>query len=141
MRRWSTRSSWSGCPSRWQSRCRQATRFEFQEKLPVYEKDSYRQIGELVDLSTLGVRLISKQAVESGTLISCRVSLPKPVFGREYLNFEAKCMWSHRCEFAVEYESGYQFCRLSEEDAAIVLHLLIHSATKRMTEPRRQVVR
>jgi len=95
----------------------------------------------LVDLSTLGVRLISKQAVESGTLISCRVSLPKPVFGREYLNFEAKCMWSHRCEFAVEYESGYQFCRLSEEDAAIVLHLLIHSATKRMTEPRRQVVR
>lgn len=120
---------------------REATRFEFQEPMPVYEMHSYRQIGELADLSTLGIRMIGPKSFKKGSRVECRVRLPKHIFGQEYLCFQTTCMWCRKRDFKDEYESGHQFCGLSEQDAAIILHLLIHSATTRLSEPRRKIIR
>jgi len=119
---------------------RKSTRYDIDTFLPVYEQHSYRQIGRLADLSTRGVRLITQKPVEKNDLLHCRIVLPTKVFQQEYLIFNARCMWCRRSKDGASYESGYEIENVSEQDASIILHLLIHFTKIQQTKKRIQVV-
>jgi hypothetical protein len=120
---------------------RKSPRFEVKDHFPVYEQHSYRQIGELADLSTEGASLITPEAIDKGRLLHCRVKLPKKVFQRDYLVFDAECMWCRKIKDKDSYESGYQLKNVLEHDAVIILHLIIHYLEEQQTKQRVRVVR
>ncbi len=119
---------------------RGAERYEFESPLPAFEPTSYHQIGQVADLSADGARLITEGPVAEGTELPCRIKLPKKVFQREFLMLNLKCMWSRELKNRNQYESGYRFINISKEDAAIVLHLMIHHGKPRNSEKRIAVV-
>jgi len=119
---------------------RNSTRFEFKDTFPVFEKKGYRQIGLMADLSVQGVRLVSRKPIEKNELLNLRVMLPFKIFQQEYLVFEARCMWCKGRPDNNEFDSGYKIEQISEKDAAIILHLLIHHGQPRETQKRIQVI-
>ncbi len=119
---------------------RRSERFVFESPLAAFEPTSYRQIGSIADLSADGARLFTDSPVAEGTEFSCRVKLPKKVFQREFLMLKLKCMWSRELANRKQYESGYRLIDISKEDAAIVLHLMIHHGKPRNSQKRIAVV-
>jgi hypothetical protein len=117
---------------------RNSVRYEFDDRLPVYESDSYRQVGELADLSIHGFRIVASKPSAKGKIVKCRVKLPKKIFQHEFLLLEAECMWCR--ESGDHYESGYSTVNISKADTAVILHLLIHCARVQDTKRRGQVV-
>lgn len=105
---------------------RKSTRFEVKDHYPVYEQNSYRQIGTLADLSTAGTSLITAEPIEKGAVLKCRVKLPKEIFRREYLMIEAECRWCRKNDDTGGYRSGYSLQNVSEHDSVIILYLIIH---------------
>jgi hypothetical protein len=120
---------------------RNSVRHDFNETLAIYEQDSYRQIGELADLSTTGIRLLTKEPIEQDRLLRCRVKLPVDVFQQEYLLLEAKCMWCRKGQDKMQFESGHRIVNITEQDEAILLHLLIHHAKTQAATRSMRVVR
>ncbi len=118
---------------------RRSVRYELEEPYPVFELQSYRQIGVVADLSVDGMRLITSKPIAKDAQFSCRVKLPTTIFREDYLMLDVKCMWSRKRETTGDFESGYSIVKLSKEDAAIILHLLIHSSRAQKTKPRVQV--
>jgi hypothetical protein len=120
---------------------RRTPRYDLEQPLPVFEQGSYRQLGELLDLSIEGLRMITNREVNKDDIICCRVKLPRTIFQQEYLSLDARCMWCRRGPDDGRYESGHRINRISTRDAAIVLHLLIHYAKKQSTTQKIKVVR
>ncbi|MEW5794798.1 MAG: PilZ domain-containing protein [Candidatus Zixiibacteriota bacterium] len=119
---------------------RKSDRYELDRPLPVFERNSYRQIGELADFSLSGIRIITPKPVDKDTVLHCRVKLPEQVFQREYLVLDVRCMWCRQGESGLGYESGYSIVNISRQDASIILHLLVHKGKKQLDRPRMQVV-
>jgi hypothetical protein len=120
---------------------RRQIRYELEEMLPVYELQSYRQIGYLADLSIQGARLITKKRIKKDALNHCRVALSRSIPQQEYLVFDSMCMWCRRSSDGVQYESGHRIVNISEKDSAVLLNLLIHHAEAQLTTKRIQVVK
>jgi hypothetical protein len=120
---------------------RESTRYEPRETLPVFEQQSYREIGRLSNLSMRGVAFLTTKPVNKGSILHCRVKLPKTIFQRDFLLFDAECVWCKEIEGKNRYESGYRLQNISEHDSVIVLHLMIHHMDKQVTTQRYRVVR
>jgi hypothetical protein len=118
-----------------------AARYDVEEPYPVFERNSYREIGKLADLSVQGARLFTHRPIPKGQMLDCKVKLPRRIFQRDYLMFEAECMWSRTDDSTGEHESGYRFRKLSEHDSVIILYLIIHCLKEQATVERIRVVR
>lgn len=119
---------------------RKSERYEFEEDFPVFEHDNYRQIGELGDLSVKGIRLVTTKKFSKGDSINLKILLPQKVFQQEYLVFKAECMWNKQRKNSSDFESGYKIVSISEKDAVIILHLLIHYSKAPKSGQRTMVV-
>ncbi len=120
---------------------RNITRYTTREAMPVYELNSFRQIGTLADLSTQGAGLVTPVPIEKGTVLQCRVKLPRPIFRRDYLVIEGVCRWCRRSKTVGTFESGYLLQSVSETDAVLILHLIIHYLEEQSTRQLVRVVR
>lgn len=120
---------------------RDSTRYQFGCTLPVFEKDSYRQIGELADLSTQGVRIISSRPINKGDQLRCRIKLHRKVFQEDFLVFESECRWHRKIEGHLQYESGHRIVTISPRDAAIIMNLIFHDGKVRPTQRKARVVK
>ena len=120
---------------------RRSVRFAFEPPLDIFEKAGYRQIGRLVDLSIDGFRMISDRAVAAGRAFVCRVKLPRPIFGQDFILLEVRCRWCRKNDEDAGYESGHSIVNVSKQDAAVILRLLIHDGRNMRTRPRLQVVK
>jgi len=105
---------------------RMVQRYVAREHLPVREQRSSRHIGGLANLSMGGAMLTTLEPIDKGTVLKCRVELPKMIFGRDYLLFEAECVWCKKNDAKGWYESGYKLKNVSELDSVIIMHLMIH---------------
>lgn len=119
---------------------RKTVRYEVKDRYPVYQKYSYHEIGELENLSIEGSALITRKPVKKGTLLNCKVRLPKTIFQRDYLIFDAECKWCKKDEGSEKYKSGYRLHNVSEHDRVIILYLILHYLEEQKTEQRTLVV-
>lgn len=62
--------------------------------LEVYDNGSDTLLGHVVDITTQGIKLVSKHPIETGKTFSLRMTLPEGYFDEKVLTFEAKSMWS-----------------------------------------------
>jgi hypothetical protein len=119
---------------------RKAARFEFIDRLPLYEHRSYRQIGMLADLSIDGFRIITETPMSKDEILKCRLQLPKKVLRVELLSLTTQCMWCRPTGSKGRYESGHKFVDVSKEDSAVLLHLMVNYGKPRHGEKKIVVV-
>jgi len=117
---------------------RHLERYDLKGPLEVFEQKSYRKIGQLIDLSTCGAKLKSKRRFKEGELVRFRILLNHPVFRQEYLQFSSRCRWCRKSEDGL-FDSGYLIEEITEENAAVLLHVLIHQCEPANTQPRIEV--
>ena len=111
-------------------------RFVVRDFFPVRDKRTARHIGGLANLTMEGTMLTTLEPVEKGSMLHCRAELPKKIFQRDYLVFDAECAWCKKNEDKGWYESGYRLKNLSEQDSVIIMHLIIHYLEEQQTEER-----
>jgi hypothetical protein len=84
--------------------------------LKVLDSKNKNVTGRLVDISTLGLRLISETPFELGATRCFRICLPEKFVARKPLVCRARCKWSQTGLNPDFFESGFQLSGLSAGD-------------------------
>lgn len=92
--------------------------------LRVFDRDTDRMIGQLVDITTRGMKLVSVHPVELGTRYSLRMLLPEEINRRKHLVFEVECMWCKRDVNPNYFTIGFEFLDIGSDDVEIVQTLI-----------------
>lgn len=75
--------------------------------LKVYDDETGKFLGYLIDLTTCGIKLLSKQPLPVNILYKLRLMLPDGYFTRKELKFEAQSRWSARDINPDYYATGF----------------------------------
>ena len=92
--------------------------------LEVYDDATDELLGHLVDLTTKGLKLVSKNTIPDGKTYTMRMTLPEDYFEEKILRFEATSRW---CTNAVNpdfYDTGFQVDDLDKNTIDIVGKLI-----------------
>jgi len=91
--------------------------------LLVYDLDSNLPLGQVLDMSAKGMKLMSEEPVNVHHIYYCRLQLNKEVKNRKEVFFDAECRWCRLSDETAWYNSGYLLRFPSKEDAEIVEEL------------------
>jgi len=92
--------------------------------LEVYDDATGELLGHLVDLTTKGLKLVSKNPFPDGKTYTMRMTLPEDYFEEKILRFEATSRW---CTNAVNpdfYDTGFQVEKLDRDTIDIIMKLI-----------------
>lgn len=68
-----------------------------------------QSIGQLVDISSDGMKLQSEEALEKGVIFKLRIDLPKEIKGSDQLIVDARSLWGRKSDDSKYYETGFEF--------------------------------
>jgi len=86
----------------------------------VLNRDTGKQIGRLVNITTDGMMLITKKPIDRGTIIPVRMVLPWMIHDKEELEFSAEVRWC-RPDTNPNYEAvGFRLLNVSREGTEII---------------------
>jgi hypothetical protein len=80
--------------------------------LEVYDDEAGELLGHLVDLTTTGLKLVSKQRIPTHRNYRLRMMLPEGYFSQKDLYFEAQSMWSSNDVNPDFYDTGFSAPKL-----------------------------
>ena len=92
--------------------------------LEVYDDDANQLLGHLVDLTTSGLKLVSKQRIPTNRTYRLRMMLPEGYFSQKDLYFEAQSMWSSNDINPDFYDTGFAAPKLDPAAQNIILDLV-----------------
>ncbi|MDG4475560.1 PilZ domain-containing protein [Thiovibrio frasassiensis] len=92
--------------------------------LEVYDDDANELLGHLVDLTTSGLKLVSKQRIPTNRNYRLRMMLPEGYFSQKDLYFEAKSMWSSNDINPDFYDTGFAAPELAPAAQDIIRDLV-----------------
>jgi len=61
--------------------------------LQIYDRESDREIGNLVNINTGGVMIVSGQPLQVGKSYSLRMEFPEELMGKTQIDFDAEVRW------------------------------------------------
>lgn len=76
--------------------------------LRVFDRDSKVLLGNLVDISTRGIMLVSDQPLEVGKHYDLRMYLPESVEGSREVEFSAESRWCQNDANPDFYDTGFE---------------------------------
>jgi hypothetical protein len=77
--------------------------------LRVYNVDTHRYVGSVVDISLKGMRLLSDMPFDSGKHYNFRMRLPEDSFFGKTVTVAAKSRWCKPTDAPQSFESGFEF--------------------------------
>jgi hypothetical protein len=92
--------------------------------LRVFDRNTVNLIGHLVDITPEGVMVISENPIELGLTFQMRMILPKEIFGKEQITFDAISKWADKDVNPSFYDTGFQLLEISDENRLIVTQLI-----------------
>jgi len=92
--------------------------------LEVYDDDANKLLGHLVDLTTSGLKLVSKQRIPTNRTYHLRMMLPEGYFSQKDIYFEAKSMWSSNDVNPDFYDTGFAAPKLDQKTQEIISGLV-----------------
>ncbi|MEZ5359140.1 MAG: PilZ domain-containing protein [Candidatus Zixiibacteriota bacterium] len=98
---------------------RQAT-----EALLVYDLNTKMPMGQILDMSPVGMKLMTEEPVAVGRMYYCRIPLEKKVQGKSEVFLDAECRWCKHNPETGWYNSGYLLRFPSKKDAEIIKTVL-----------------
>ena len=76
--------------------------------LEVYDDLTGILLGHLVDITTEGIKLVSKAPIEKGKIFRLRMQLPEDYFDEKVLRFEATSQWSSNDVNPDFFDTGFR---------------------------------
>lgn len=92
--------------------------------LEVYDLETGRQLGHLVDITTRGIKLVSKEKIPLKQTFILKLMLPSGYFKESEIHFEAKSLWSSNDVNPDFYDTGFEVTSLSTEERKIMRKLV-----------------
>ena len=85
-------------------------------KLDLYNRLNGTRIGKLVDISDMGIRMISDEAVPDNTFFRMAVKLPGKINDSEVLFFDAISLWCKQDLESDTHSIGCQVLNIKPEE-------------------------
>jgi len=92
--------------------------------LEVHDDATDRLLGHLVDLTTRGVGLVSKEPIELGKVFTLRMNLPEGYFQEKVLRFTATSKWSNNDVNPDFYDTGFEVMPLDIRARQVIMKLV-----------------
>ena len=92
--------------------------------LEVYDDETNELLGHLVDVTTSGLKLVSKQRIPTNRNYRLRMMLPEGYFSQKDLYFEAQSMWSSNDINPDFYDTGFAAPKLDAKTQDIIRDLV-----------------
>ncbi|MGV1100813.1 PilZ domain-containing protein [Thiovibrio sp. JS02] len=92
--------------------------------LEVYDDEANQLLGHLVDITTGGLKLVSKQRIPTNRVYRLRMMLPEGYFAQKDLYFEAKSMWSSNDINPDFYDTGFSAPTIDSDTKEVVRSLV-----------------
>lgn len=90
------------------------------DPLLVYDLQIKMPLGQVIDMSAKGMKLMSENPVKPNRIYYCSIPLEKKIKGHHEVVFDAECRWCRRNEETTWYNSGYILRFPSPKDARII---------------------
>ncbi len=94
------------------------------EALLVYDLATGHPMGQIIDMSAKGMRLMNEKPTKVHQIYYCRLPLEQEIEGSIEVFFDAECRWSKLNEKTGWFDSGFILRYPSQKDADIVKALL-----------------
>ncbi len=98
--------------------------------LRVHDQNTNRLIGRVVDITTGGIRVYSKEPVRVDRVFQLRMDLPDSIGGDRHISIDARSVWCKRGANPDLYETGFETNNISPEDSEIIKRLIRDSWSK-----------
>jgi len=92
--------------------------------LEVYDDATGTLLGHLVDITSEGIKLVSKAPIAAGKDFQLRMQLPEHYFEDRVLRFEAVSLWSSNDVNPDFYDTGFRVTWKDRRAAEIVADLV-----------------
>ncbi|MFZ5765891.1 MAG: PilZ domain-containing protein [Thermodesulfobacteriota bacterium] len=92
--------------------------------LEVYDLETGALLGHLVDITTRGIKLVSKQKIPLNTTFILKLMLPEGYFQEQEIHFEGKSLWSSNDINPDFFDTGFEVTSLSLEERKIMRKLI-----------------
>lgn len=104
---------------------RKQTRKRIGTILRLFDRNSGKNMGRLVNISLEGFKLAGRDEISVGSRFSASMVLPETLAGSNTLSFEAQAVWCRPAEdLPGEYRVGFRIIRINENDLRVLLHLI-----------------
>lgn len=92
--------------------------------LEVYDQNSGDLLGHIVDITTKGIKLVSKQPLETGKIYKLQMLLPEDYFHERSVKFEAESLWSSNDINQDFYDTGFKVLHMNKKVSDIITTLI-----------------
>ncbi len=95
--------------------------------LDVYDDESGKLLGKLVDFSRCGLRLLTEDPLETGAMFLLRIDLPKSGANPQAVRIKARSVWLEQDFSSNAFNSGFSIEEMSKKTFEAVDKLVHHS--------------
>jgi hypothetical protein len=103
---------------------RQEERHHLIHYLRIFDRHTGAELGNLVNINTSGVMIISGNPIAEGTLLELCMDFPEEFEGRCYLEFDARSVWVRVDENPDLFAIGLKSTNISAEDLELLKRLI-----------------
>jgi len=107
-----------------EERKQQKIRRKASEAVIVYDLHTSLPVGQVLDMSARGMKLMSEEPVTVNQIYYFRMPLDREINGYEEIYLDAQCRWCKLSEETGWYNSGYMLRFRSADDAKMVRDLI-----------------
>jgi hypothetical protein len=91
----------------------------------VFDRKNGKMLGYLADMTIEGVMVISEDTIQTEDVYRLRIDLPEDLYGKAYLNLEARSVWSKPDVNPNFFMTGFQLQNPTPEDQEIMKRIIL----------------
>jgi hypothetical protein len=103
---------------------RKLERYHLIHYLRIYNQKNGWFMGNLVDISPEGIKMISEDPLEPGQIYAFKMEFPEEVGGKLKIEFNGLCKWCRTDINPALFAAGFELIDTSQEDVAIMTQLI-----------------
>lgn len=86
----------------------------------VYNRKLGRLIGYLVNITPIGMMVVSEKPIDPGAMVGLQIEFPESIDCASQLDLEAKCVWSKLDHESTFFELGFKLHELHGDQAECI---------------------
>lgn len=99
---------------------RKFKRYPTKSSFEVFDCKTGQSVGYLLDISSAGMKLMSKKAVEVEATFKLKVNLPEEITGTNQIIIDAKSVWCKHIDNLDVFFTGFKFHTIFPEQSEIL---------------------
>lgn len=92
--------------------------------LRVFDRETDKVLGHLINISPKGIMIMSEEPLEINRLFKLRMDLPVEIFEKTEIEFNAKSRWTKKDVNPEFYDTGFSIANISSEEEKLLEKLI-----------------